>query len=355
MATQNTNWRTQCINAAFYALPDRLQALIDEGHFEEDLLRDIHLGTDYPDFPIWRIPQCWKIAIGEDIASYKDDVRPHLEDFVQRNARVMDIFSARFGVEYTPIDFQQYHECFFSDDPEWTDEEILGGEDPAFLAREYGTRPIDLELYCATLRFDFPRVKELLLKGANPYAEACDDGSCYAFGDIGCECSYLCTCRLSWAWNPKHLGAIDYHDIFDLIGWAAHESMYRWIEEYNTVPSPWKDDTDSADEPAPIPVTIRQAFAIIDGMLSPEDKAAALSLSRSQFTLKEHFGLGLWIRNNWIHGSDENESPEVKQRRRLCLRMLAGVKDGELLPPPDVVSGLFLERYYKHLNRVKKA
>lgn len=235
MATKNKDWRAQCIKAAFFALPERLRSLIDEGHFEEDLLRDIRLGTDYPAFPIWRIPQCWQIAIGDDISSYNKDVRADLEDFVRRNALVMELLSKEFGVQYTPIDFQQYHECYFSEDPDSSDEDIMYGEDPALLAREYGTRPIDIELYCASRRFDFPRVKELLLQGANPYAEASDDGSCYAIGDIGGECSYLCTCRLSWAWKPERREFIDHQELHDLIGWAAHETMYRWIQEYNTV------------------------------------------------------------------------------------------------------------------------
>lgn len=115
MATKYKTPRNQCIKAAFYALPDRLQELINSGNFDMDLLQDIHLGTDIPAFPIWRIPQCWKIAIGEDLNVFSDSAQAELKDFVARNNKVLDIFAKEFGVTYNPIDFQQYHECFYSD------------------------------------------------------------------------------------------------------------------------------------------------------------------------------------------------------------------------------------------------
>ena len=349
MATKYKNPRNQCIKAAFYALPDRLRELIDSGNFDKELLQDIHLGTDIPAFPVWRIPQCWKIAIGEDLNAYSDSVKEELRNFVVRNDKVMDIFAKEFGVEYGPIDFQQYHECFFSEDPDWTDAEILDGEDPKVLFEKFGTRPIDIQLYCAAERFDFPRVKVLLEQGANPYKEAYEDGSSDSFSRIGDECSYLCTCCLSWAWHPKRYDPLEHHELEDLIGWAAHETMYRWIEQYNTVPEPVSPVTDE------IPTTVRQAFKILDSMVSPEELKEYLAQSKSDFVAEQHFGLGLWIRNNWMYGDDEEETPEEKEHRDRCYRMLSGMKEGEMLfEHPDVVSGKFLEKYYGHLKRTAK-
>ena len=82
-----------------------------------------------------------------------------------------------------------------------------------------------------------------------------------------------------------------------------------------------------------IPTNSRQAFKILDNMLTDEEKAEALSKSRSEFALDEHFGLGLWIRNNWIYANP----------------------DGELsFEHPDTVSLHWLEKYHDHLKRMSK-
>lgn len=92
-----------------------------------------------------------------------------------------------------------------------------------------------------------------------------------------------------------------------------------------------------------LPKTVREAFRILDSMLSAEEVSAFLSMSKSEFCSSQHWGLGLWVRNNWIHGGDED-----------CLRMLTGnAGDGYLIPVPDYVSDLFLQKYYDHLKRTK--
>ena len=104
-----------------------------------------------------------------------------------------------------------------------------------------------------------------------------------------------------------------------------------------------------------IPTTIREAFGILDSIISAEDKATFLSQSTTDFVGEQHFSLGMWIRNNWIYGPDEDESPEEAALRDKCFRMLAGMKEGEMLfDHPDEVSGRFLEKYYDHLNRTFK-
>lgn len=348
MATKYKDNEKLCIKAAFYAHPERLQEMIDVGKFDKELLVDIKFRPDVPAFPIWRIPQCWKIAMG-DVDDYRDEIQETVKDFIARNNAVMDIFATHFGVEYTPIDFQQYHECFYSEDPEWSDEEIFD-EDPAVLMKKFGTRPIDIQLYCAVERFDFPRVKELLEQGANPYVEVYEDGSANSFNRIGDECSYLCTCQLSYAWDTKRDDALDHNEIEDLIGWAAHETMYQWMEKYTKVICP------NVDEDIEIPTTTRQAFAILDTMISEEDKKAFVAQSKSDFTAEQHFGLGLFIRNNWIYGPGEDEEdPEDAALREKCFRMLAGMKEGDkFFEHPDEVSGRFLEKYYNHLKRIVK-
>ena len=94
-----------------------------------------------------------------------------------------------------------------------------------------------------------------------------------------------------------------------------------------------------------IPKTVRQAFAMLDSLTSHEDKGHFLKQSKSDFVCEQHFGLGLWIRNNWIYGIEDDS----------CLRVLAGLgKDEVCLEHPDTVSSRFLEKYYDHLKRVDK-
>ena len=104
-----------------------------------------------------------------------------------------------------------------------------------------------------------------------------------------------------------------------------------------------------------IPTTARKAFKILDNLLSEEETECALAKTRSAFSGDEHFGLGLWIRNNWIHVPD-GESEEMLERHKQCLRMLAGrdtrmIGDIPLISDPDTVSSSFLERYHDHLKR----
>ena len=94
-----------------------------------------------------------------------------------------------------------------------------------------------------------------------------------------------------------------------------------------------------------LPKNVRQAFAMLDSLTSHEEKNHFMKQSKSDFVCEQHFGLGLWIRNNWIYGAEDDS----------CLRMLAGLtKDDVFLEHPDTVSGRFLEKYYDHLKRVAK-
>ena len=59
-----SDYTQKAINAAFYADPGLLRKLIDEGTFPKSLIDDT--GILNTPFPIWRIPQCWEIAMGTD-------------------------------------------------------------------------------------------------------------------------------------------------------------------------------------------------------------------------------------------------------------------------------------------------
>lgn len=99
-----------------------------------------------------------------------------------------------------------------------------------------------------------------------------------------------------------------------------------------------------------IPTTIQEAFGILDNIIPEEDKAAFISQSKPEFVGGQHLFLGAWIRNNWIYGP-EDESQDEATLRDKCYRMLAGMKEGEMLfDHPDDVSERFLEKYYDYLK-----
>ena len=93
-----------------------------------------------------------------------------------------------------------------------------------------------------------------------------------------------------------------------------------------------------------IPTTSRQAFKILDAMLTPEDINAFCAMSASEFSCDQHFGLGMWIRNNWIYEQNEED---VKQ-----LAELFG--DDSLFFQPDDLSDRIIKSYQRHLRGLKK-
>lgn len=114
------------------------------------------------------------------------------------------------------------------------------------------------------------------------------------------------------------------------------------------------DESEEFEVVAPecVPVTEADAFEYLDHDVPLEVKREALQMTRDEFASDQHFGLGMWIRNNWIYGVDTDD-PDAKQRYRQCRAMLAGGKaEDELMMlvfNADVASSEFLMRYHDHL------
>lgn len=98
------------------------------------------------------------------------------------------------------------------------------------------------------------------------------------------------------------------------------------------------------------PNTQEEAFAIVDELLTDEEKRDALQIQDDEeFASNEHFGLGLWVRNNWIYGG--------KVKRSVLTGTQVEIKPGETIPEAlmfgmdaDGLSGKFVELYHKHLR-----
>lgn len=81
-----------------------------------------------------------------------------------------------------------------------------------------------------------------------------------------------------------------------------------------------------------LPTSKEQCFGILDGMLSENDRKV---IANSEEMMDLHFGLGMWIRNNWIYGMDE----------KVTDLFLPGM--GFM---PDMASDMILSEYQQYLK-----
>lgn len=221
--------RNSAIKAVFYARPEKLNSIIDVGQFDKALLNDIRALCE--PFPIWRISQCWKVIAS--MTGWRDDIRDKVEAFYNRNEEIIRIFRDRLNVFFTPIDYQLYHEDFYCDGPEETVEDQLGVDSEQELLNA-DIRQLDIDLYCAGAKFDYDKVERLLKEGANPAAWLPDG---FQLDDrIGAECSFLDTQISHFLYSEKSPAVLYRGYLNDLIGWAAHETMYDLIEKHRQFP-----------------------------------------------------------------------------------------------------------------------
>jgi len=84
-----------------------------------------------------------------------------------------------------------------------------------------------------------------------------------------------------------------------------------------------------------IPVNLADCFAQLDTLLPDSLRAELTLLSRDEFISKTHFGLGLWLRNNWqLWGGS---------------RLSTYFRDKGIFHADDM-SGIILTSYHRHLN-----
>ena len=88
------------------------------------------------------------------------------------------------------------------------------------------------------------------------------------------------------------------------------------------------------------PLTKEIAFARLDKRLSEEDKTAIL-MARDM--IDSHFTLGMWIRNTWIYGNEEER-----------VKALAKDLGEEIFWDADSISSALLDDYKKHLRKLVK-
>ena len=89
------------------------------------------------------------------------------------------------------------------------------------------------------------------------------------------------------------------------------------------------------------PKTKKECFALLNEMLSDEDKQAIMEM---EDVFELHFTLGLWIRNNWLY-------PQSEEEREALLKDFG---KAPVFCHPDDYSSVILEAYRKYLKRKKR-
>ena len=91
-----------------------------------------------------------------------------------------------------------------------------------------------------------------------------------------------------------------------------------------------------------IPKTKEECFAILDVMLSQEKKD---EIAEMEDTIELHFGLGMWIRNNWIY-------PQSSEAVEALLKQFDDDADDDmpLFVHPDDYSSMILDAYQEYLK-----
>lgn len=156
---------------------------------------------------------------------------PFVESQRENIDLLLQFWHERFNVDTDEIiDYKKYEEYFFCFSDDETAEDVF--LDPIQKFLDNGCLKIDLDLFEAVEKFQFDKVRNLLLQGANPNANLLpiddknSDDYFNCLDRIGTECGYLCTCQIfpiikNDVWCSNY--ALDAQNIGDLIGWATHE------------------------------------------------------------------------------------------------------------------------------------
>lgn len=102
-------------------------------------------------------------------------------------------------------------------------------------------------------------------------------------------------------------------------------------------------------EKLPVPRSLEEAFALFDDTLTDEEKQAILGGDDM------HFGLGLWIRNEWLYGCEKDENAALIKDITRIDNIEHGLPDDSpfsmFVSGGDMFSGFIIDRYREHLKQ----
>lgn len=124
---------------------------------------------------------------------------------------------------------------------------------------------------------------------------------------------------------------------------AIEETSNYYMENKKTIKALFDADPTLEEEPVRIE-TKRAFFSLLDEMISEEEKESILTEG-----VEVHFGIGMWIRNEFIY------SGNYEIEHLFCETIT--LEDGqEVSMPfhPDMLSDTIIKEYRKHLKRTKR-
>lgn len=214
------------INAVFYCNAEKAISLMLANSYPKQWLDNIGV-FDVP-FPLHYISMCAQAILSDADDPWSKDFEPIRIKMLADCRCILEFLVNEYGCDIDcEIDYQKYTDYFYAAEKDATDEDILWA--PVQRILDEGKSQLDIDLYCAVERFQYDLVAQLLQAGANPRT-LIEDG--FAIDRIGAECAFLDTqiCPLWEAYYHKNnTTTIEYEEISDLLGWAAHEKMYNLL------------------------------------------------------------------------------------------------------------------------------
>lgn len=227
---EGTTLRDLLIKATLYNDYDMVVDLIGLDEFDNSILQDTGMFDVL--FPLHYITVCYN-APGL-LEGFMEELMPDVECHKKGRDALLRLWADHFGLDVNvEIDYNKMQDYFFCSHDDDTFEDVFYKDLQYFLDKGY--RQIDIDLYDATKRFRFDKVKPLLDQGASPNARFIIEGENFddefsCFSHLGHECSYLAThCFQKNKYYNKPLTGMD---VRDLIGWSAFEKMYSLMEQY---------------------------------------------------------------------------------------------------------------------------
>jgi len=222
--------KAQLIRALYFADYKKVEKLVSADDFDKTILiRDI--STEEQPYPLFYIP-IFVSKVAASMIKYYDlpEVRRDIFELLEMSERkiessemIMNLLSSKFGIKFNvEIPYHMYRSLFW---PENMLYYKLGFEES--VERGYCTKN-DIELQHAAMDFEFKKVKELILNGANPDIELLGVSLLDTLSDLGCFMA-------QFSLNPvtKKTRNPQFGDLCMLMTWSAAETEIDLVEKYD--------------------------------------------------------------------------------------------------------------------------
>lgn len=223
--------RMQFMAALFNIDVEMFRSLLEKEELDERWIRGENVcGTIT--FPIWWITLAWE-KILEAPEEWSEHCRETIAAKKAANAEIKRIMTEELNVQLSPIDFYHCEVPFYRNEIDDDDEEDILCCTKSEI-QDKGFRMIDIDLYCAVMKFNMAEVARLLELGADVNAVIDEDAYDTALDWTATEANFCCTELDHVLFNPSMV-CPRFADLVALIGWAAHETMYSLLKKYDNI------------------------------------------------------------------------------------------------------------------------